>query len=485
MSVNGSLGSALSGLTVASRRAEIVSSNIANAATPGYGRRVLEMSARTVGSSGQGVMITGVTRIADMRVIGERRLSDATAGNASTLADFYQQVETAVGSPDEPQSLNGRIDAFNTALLDATSHPESEARLDQVAVSAKDLTAQIKAVSDTIQTQRASADSEIANQVQQLNDALSRVADLNTQIRANTGAEVDPSALIDQRQQVIDSISSIVPVREYDRGNGQIALVTTGGMTLVEGDAMHIDFTAVGVIAPQMTIQSGALSALTVNGRSIDAVGENSPLGGGSLAALFKIRDVDGVQQQQQVDAVARDLVERFQDPTLDATRAPGDPGLFTDGGAAFDPTNEIGLAQRLKLNPAVDPDAGGQLWRLRDGLGAAAPGISGNATLLNAWDAALTADRSPVSGSFMQGSRSFSELSADYTSEVSTARLGAESDATYAQSRADTMKSMELQSGVDTDQEMQDLLQIEQAYTANAKVLSTVDNMIKTLLDL
>ena len=39
MSISGSLSSALSGLTAASRAAEIVSSNIANAATPGYGRR--------------------------------------------------------------------------------------------------------------------------------------------------------------------------------------------------------------------------------------------------------------------------------------------------------------------------------------------------------------------------------------------------------------------------------------------------------------
>jgi len=132
-----------------------------------------------------------------------------------------------------------------------------------------------------------------------------------------------------------------------------------------------------------------------------------------------------------------------------------------------------------------VDPDAGGQLWKLRDGLGATVPGASGNASLLNAWEGALTLDRSPVSGNFMTGARSFSELSADFTSLVSTARLGAESDATYAQAQADTMKSMELENGVDTDQEMQDLLQIEQAYAANARVMSTIDDMIKQLMDL
>ena len=485
MSINSSLSSALSGLSVAARRAEIVSSNIANAATPGYGRRALQVSARTTGTHGYGVSVTGVTRIVDMRVIGQRRLAESDAGSTSTLASFYKALELKIGSPDEPQSLNGRVAALNQSFLEATSHPESEARLDQVASAAKALAGTIKSVSDTIQDQRVAADTAIANQVQQLSDALNRVADLNSQIRDNSGAGSDPSALMDQRQQVIDSISAIVPLREYDRGNGQIALMTSGGQMLVDGGVAKIAFSPVGVISPAMTLQSGALSALMIDGRAVDAVGDNSPIAGGSLAALFKVRDVDGVEAQTRIDAVARDLVERFQDPSLDASRAAGAAGLFTDGSAVFASANEVGLAQRLKLNPGVDPDAGGQLWRLRDGLGAAAPGLSGNASLLNDWEAALTANRSPVSGNFMTGVRSFSELSADFASGISTSRLGAESDATYAQAQADTMKSMELENGVDTDQEMQDLLQIEQAYAANAKVMSTIDDMVKQLMDL
>ena len=39
MTLSGSLSSALSGLNAASRAAEIVSTNIANAMTEGYGRR--------------------------------------------------------------------------------------------------------------------------------------------------------------------------------------------------------------------------------------------------------------------------------------------------------------------------------------------------------------------------------------------------------------------------------------------------------------
>jgi len=41
------------------------------------------------------------------------------------------------------------------------------------------------------------------------------------------------------------------------------------------------------------------------------------------------------------------------------------------------------------------------------------------------------------------------------------------------------------MQDGVDTDQEMQTLLIVEQAYAANARVLQTADELIQTLIGL
>jgi flagellar hook-associated protein 1 FlgK len=130
-----------------------------------------------------------------------------------------------------------------------------------------------------------------------------------------------------------------------------------------------------------------------------------------------------------------------------------------------------------------VDPLQGGELWRLRDGLGAAAPGHSGDATLLNALQGALVQPRTPVSGGFMTGERSFATLGADLLSGISSARLQADGDVSFAQGHADTMRQIELQDGVDTDQEMQSLLMIEQSYAANAKVVQTIHELIDLLL--
>lgn len=483
MSISGGLASALSGLNAAARAAEIVSSNIANAMTEGYGRRELQTSARTLGGTGQGVTVTGVVRRTDPILIGDRRLAQAGSGGRDATAAFLRRLERMLGTPDSASSLGSRIADFDTALLEASSRPESEARLSKVMESAKALALHLSAAGGEIQAARSVADNQIATQVGQVNTALARIAELNGQIRSNFGTRRDASALIDQRQQVIDSVAKIIPMREVPRDKGQMALFTTGGAVLLDGLPGELSFTPVGVVVAGMTQGSGALSGLSLNGKPLATLAEGGPISGGTLAAQFAARDDLAPAAQAKLDAIARDLIERFADPALDLSRAAGAPGLFTDGGAAFVAGNETGLAQRLTINAAADPTQGGALWRLRDGLAAVSPGAAGNAQLLKDLQSALTTPRAPVSGGFMAGARSFATLAADMVSGVATARVTADGEASFASARLDTLRNMELEDGVDTDQEMQTLMLIEQAYAANAKVLSAVDEMIQTLL--
>jgi len=132
-----------------------------------------------------------------------------------------------------------------------------------------------------------------------------------------------------------------------------------------------------------------------------------------------------------------------------------------------------------------VDPDAGGALWRLRDGFGAAVPGNVGNAVLLNDFVDALNAKRVPASGGFLGAARSGAGLVADFLTLTSSDRTQAQSRLSYARAEYDTLRQMELSKGVDTDAEMQKLMIIEQAYAANAQVISTADEMMQVILGL
>ena len=484
MSIGGTLASALSGLSAAAKAAELVSSNIANATTPGYARRELQLTSRTVGTAGQGVQIVGVRRSVDLALLGDRRLAQSGAGDADARAAFFKRLERALGTPDQAFSINGRVAAFEAALTEATAQPQSEPRLSAVLNAAKALASQIGLASRDVQAARTVANSDIAKDVTALNTALERVVKLNVQIRRGAGMGQDTAALQDQRQQLVDQISAVVPVREIQQNDGTISLYTPSGAVLLDGVPAVFGFAATASVTPYMTKGNG-LAGLTLNGKPVATSGDRSVIQGGTLAANFAIRDDLAVTAQAQLDALSRDLVERFSDSGLDGSRAPGAPGLFTDAGAAFDPQNETGLSQRLKINGATDPDQGGALWRLRDGLGATSPGAAGNSTLLSTLRTTLTGLREPVSGGFMAGQRSFATFASDLLSNVATARLTADGEAAYARTRLETFTTMEAENGVDTDQEMQALLQIEQAYAANAKVIRAVQDMIQTLLDI
>ncbi|MFZ1468233.1 MAG: flagellar hook-associated protein FlgK [Paracoccaceae bacterium] len=483
MSITSALSSALTGLSATSRQAEVISSNVANASTPGYARRSVSLSALTLGGTGQGVAVRGITRQIDSFLIGDRRGAQAMASDRDVRAGFLQKMESIVGHPDDQASLSARVAALNQALAEASSRPESEARLTTAVDAARLLADGLNQASDAVQQERARTDTAIGTSVQTLNSALVQVAELNTQIRSFSGAGRDVSALLDQRQQIVDRISDLVPIREVSRDHDQIALMTTGGAVLLDGKPSQFGFTAVHTIVPEMTQASGGLSGLTLNGRPMATAGETSLLLGGKLAGQFAVRDELAVSGQARLDAMARDLVDRFSDAGLDPTLALGDAGLFTDSGGAFAPANEVGLSARLSLNATVDPAAGGQVSRMRDGLGAATAGPPGNAALLNALSDAMATARPLGSSALPPGNRSLSGLTADLLSSISAARLNADTEGAFTAARYAALDEMEKAGGVDTDQELQSLLVIERNFAANAKVIQTVDEMVSTLL--
>jgi flagellar hook-associated protein 1 FlgK len=485
MSISGSLSSALSGLNAAARGAELVSNNVANATNPSYARRELQLGARVVGSVGQGVAVLGTERVVNQTLLSDRRIAEAGAGGRDVLMQFHRDLEGVIGTSADAGAISGRIAGLESALVEAASRPDSEARLANLRNALQQVTTGFRAASDAVQQARARADTRIGAEVRQLNASLVKVQDLNVLIRAAKAAGNDASGLMDQRQKLVDDIATIVPIREIQRDNDQIALITAGGATLLDGKPATFGFTSTNTITADMTLASGALSGLTLNGRPIAVGTPPGAVDGGTLAAQFAIRDDLGITAQASLDAVARNLIERLEDPALDTTRAPGSPGLLTDGGAPFNAADEVGLAARLAINPAADPDQGGALWRLRDGLGAVTQGPPGNSALLSALHGALTAPRPTATGPFATGARSFAALVGDLSSLTSSARIAAESDLGFARARADSLAELQSTDGVDTDQELQKLLTIEQAYAANARVIQTVDDLIQILIGL
>lgn len=481
MSISTALNNAGTGLAAAARAVQIASGNVANALTPGYAPRALHLSAASLGGAGAGVRVVGIERQVDPALQGLLRAAGAAVAQSASQTRFWAAVETGIGLPDAAGSLSGALTRFDTALIAAAERPDLDTRLAAVAEAAGALAGTLGAIDALVQAQRLDADSAIARDVAALNDGLARLHGLNQTIVKLQAAGRPAHDLLDERDALLAGLAEIVPLRTLERGDGRLVVYAEGGAVLLDLQPATIGFTPSPGMTAGMTLAGGELSGLTLNGRPI-ATGATGPLGGGRLAAEFAVRDGDGPQVQAALDALAASLIARFQDPATDPTAAPGAPGLFTDAGAALGAPPAPGLAGRLALNPLVDAQAGGALWRLRDGLGAAAPGPVGDGAQILRWLEAL--DR-PLAAAPGTAQRSLAQELDATLSGIGQARQRAEDRAIYARAAQGALHQQMLEGGVDTDAEMRRLIAIETAYAANARVVQVADEMLRRLMEI
>jgi flagellar hook-associated protein 1 FlgK len=487
MGISSALNNASVGLGASARLADTIANNVANAMTPGFGKRATELSSLTLGGHGSGVRVVGTSRAENPFLTAERRGMDAALGATGARSDAYARIMAAMGEPGDDNALATLATALETTLMSVTASPQSTTKLTDAVNAAAGLAAAVNRVADENVRLRTEADAEIARQVGRVNDALAAIDDINRKIATLAPKGVDVTGLQDERGRLIDGISAIVPVRAVKRDGDQVALYAQGGGVLLDGRIFGLSFTpAPNVVTPDMTLgaplgglmqDQGALTGPV----ALAAGSGTGPLDGGSLGALFEVRDRLAPEVDAEMDRYAGDLIERFRDLMPPAWLDGAGEGLFVDGGTG----GTLGLAGRIAVNAAVDPGAGGAVWRLRDGLAAAAPGLEGNGANLQALSDAMAAARDPV-GFVTQNARAGGALMASEIGSFFAGR-GARSDENraYLVARQSALAEQELHAtGVDTDAELEALTLVEQTYAANARVLSVIDELMKLLLE-
>lgn len=488
MSISSALNNAASGLAAQSRLAETVSNNVANALTPGYARRTTELSSVSLNGYGQGVAVTSTRRSENAVLTSERRAMDAALGASSARSDAYDRILTSIGDTTSETSVAALATGFETALMAAESSPQSTTALSDAVSSAKSLAAAINRVSDETGKLRTDADAEIGRQVTQLNAALTQIDTLNSKIVLLSATGGDTTGLEDQRATLIDGVASIVPLKVAKRDGGAVALFTQNGGALLDGRAYPLSFTpASTVVTAEMSVGAG-LSGLSqdvgaLTGPVAVTAGTGAGLfDGGTLGALFELRDTIAPQVQSEMDGYAADLIDRFQTLMPASSLDLSGDGLFVDAGGTAATT---GLSGRIAVNTAVDPSEGGAVWRLRDGLSATVQGNVGNGTTLQALSTAMTTSRAPTGLASTSASSSSAGFAAEITSFFASRSARSDEDQSYLSARQATLAEQESNAtGVDTDSELQSLTLVQQAYAANAKVLSVIDDLMQLLLE-
>lgn len=479
MTITAAISNALSALQANARSAGTVSNNLANVATEGFSRRDVELDARAMG----GVRVLGVARAEDLRLSADLRRATGDGAAAGLASDALRRIERALGVPGEPGSLSVRLGELETALLGAAADPAAEVRLIAAQDALADLVRGLNDASSAVEAARTEAEAGVDGDVDALNGHLGRIADLNGRISKGQALGRDVNALLDQRRGEVDAVGRIAPVRMFERQDGMVTLIAEGGATLIDGLAVaEIEFSAAGLVTAEMDAAAGSLGRVEFRGKPIDPGAPGAALSGGTLGAHLKLRDETLPAIQARLDAVAVDLRERLGPPSPDADVAASGTGLLVDRGPSPSGAPDVGLAGRLGLAAGIDPAQNGEAWRLRDGLAAAAPGPSGDGALLRGLASALSTPRAAPAG-FSPGQRDVAGLVADVVSGVSAGRLAAEARGARAGAVEDVLRQQQAARGVDTDLELQKLMDIERNYAASARVIETVDAMLDQLM--
>ncbi|MGE3831588.1 MAG: flagellar hook-associated protein FlgK [Parvibaculaceae bacterium] len=485
MSLTTSLNIARSALNATGGQTAVVSRNIASVNDPNYTRRYANLTTL----EGGGVSVSSIGRSTD-KVLFDARLD---ASSQSTMQDSIvaalERLQNTVGDPESETSAAALIGKLNDALQLYATSPNDNAAAASAVARANDVARALNDATSAVQSVRSQADADMASSVGTINSLLSKLEEVNATIVGRSSTNEDISDYLDQRDKIISDLSQEIGIKTQIRGNNDLVVFTDSGVTLFETKARTVTFQAT----------PGYNAATPGNAVYVDGVpvtGDSASMGirSGRLAGLAAIRDDYAPRYQAQLDEIARGLIQSFAESDQSGGALPDVPGLFTwSGNPAIPGVGAVsGLAGEIRVAASVDPAQGGNAKLLRDG------GISGNpAYVYNSTNAAGFTDRlqglidslgasqafDPSAGLGANATlASFASGSAGWLQE---ARKSATADATYSTALLNrATESLSNASGVNLDEEMTIMLELERSYQASAKLMSAVNDLFQTLLD-
>ncbi|RTL50819.1 MAG: flagellar hook-associated protein FlgK [Bradyrhizobiaceae bacterium] len=326
MGLSQALSTAISGLKANQAALALVSSNVANAETPGYTRKTVTQI-QTVAGGAASVRVTGVNRELDQYIQRQVLTENSGASYASTRSDALQRLQDIYGDPTSDGTLESSYNDLTNALQALSTSPDSAAARTSVITTAQSLTSQLNATSQGIQALRADAESSINSAVNSANVALQQIARINTQLLGVSGDDAASASLLDQRDQYVSQLSQLMDVRVVDNGNNQIGVFTNSGVQLVGSDAATLSFNAQGTVTPNTQWNSdpskSTLGSITLTfphgGGSVDLVSTGA-IRSGTIAGYLDLRDNTLVQAQAQIDQLAASMASALSDKTTAGT---------------------------------------------------------------------------------------------------------------------------------------------------------------------
>jgi len=351
MGLSSALATAMSGLRANQASLSIISSNVANAQTPGYVNQNPNQIEVSSGEFGATVQTTGVNRQLDLFVQNQLRTETSGGAYADQMANILSQLQSVYGTPGGDGTLETALSNFTASLQSLSSNPGNQSAQSVALSAGQTLAQQLNATTNGIQSLRTNVEQDIGNAAGQANTAMNQIAQINTQLQGLSPNDPLAATLMDKRDNAINQLSKLVDIRVVTDSSNQASVFTNSGIQLVgNGLASEFTFSSPGTLGASSLYNAnpaksgvGALNIRLPNGANIDLVANNS-ISSGQIAADLKLRDQTLVQAQTQVDQMAATLASSLSDQTTAGTAVAGPPAGFDVNASNVLPGNTINL---------------------------------------------------------------------------------------------------------------------------------------------
>ncbi len=446
---------------------EIVGNNIANVNTEGYSRQraeLMQIPAVNFGDFfvGQGVTVSDVSREHNVFINRQLQEKSIALGEESGKSTPLSELERIFNVSDD--NLAGSINDFFDAWQQLTTNPSGQVERDMVMQRGRLMGDAFADTYNELETVRNNINNNIVSKIGNLNEQVSEVAKLNDRIFQIEINGQSANAARDQRDMLVENLSQSLGIQSYTDNRGMLAVQLPGGTPLVQGNqAMPLSIVTNGT---DVNLQ------ITIGGNVKDIDPQEL---GGEMKGMFEVRDDFIAGLRGNLDTLAVEITKAVNDVhsngwyTDPATGNPATGQLFFDDLTALPP----GTPPSRHIKVAL-PDA---RYLAAAGENTAAPGDNENALAIASLETTYK-----VSGTNDTFDNFFSQIVSTVGIEASRNKMalgGAKDASVQLHNLRDGF------AGVSLEEEMVDLVQYQRGFESSAKFLSTIDEMMNSLLQL
>jgi flagellar hook-associated protein 1 len=430
--------------------------NIANVNTPGYTRQQAILSstnpfATADGNFGTGVDVVEVRHLRSVFLDDQFRQESQNLGRWQQLAQNWGQIETVYNEPSDT-GFSSAMDKFWNSWQDLATNPDDESARVAVREQATQLVNSFNHFAGQLSDLQKSLDDDIQKRVGEINKLGHQIADLNVSIQTTELTGNAANDLRDRRDLLIDELSTYVNVQVVDQSGGSVA-VQIGSMALVDRSNVSelesvVEGTGANVVHMMQFKDSKIAPKIT----------------SGELSGLLDVRDNVVASRIKEMDELAVGLATKVNELHRQGIGLNGQTGLN------FFDVSTTGAAS-IKLDNKILEDV--------SNIAASSNGERGD----NSNALSIAALRSNLTMS--NGSATYNDF---YSSIVGTVGVRSREAQDMLQNQESLVahidENRQALEGVSLDEETTNMIKYQHAYEAAARVISTMDEAMNTIIN-